>query len=99
MKSFFKSVLLIASISIFTLTSCQNEDTQISTDDSANLTNTSALTGLLSRVSQDSTSIDNVIDSTSCFSVNLPVTVNSFLKEQINMGFYNSCYVVVTRIN
>lgn len=75
MKSFFKSVLLIASISIFTLTSCQNEDTQISTDDSANLTNTSALTGLLSRVSQDSTSIDNVIDSTSCFSVNLPVTV------------------------
>lgn len=75
MKSFFKSVLLIATISMFTLTSCQNEDTQITTDDSANLTNTSALTGLLSRVSQDSTSVDNVIDSTSCFSVNLPVIV------------------------
>lgn len=74
MKKFFKSVLLIASIALFT-TSCQNEDTQITTDDSANLTNTSVLTGLLSRVSQDSTSIDNVIDSTSCFSVNLPVTV------------------------
>lgn len=75
MKSFFKSVLLIATISMFTLTSCQNEDTQITTDDSANLTKTSALTGLLSRVSQDSTSVDNVIDNTSCFSVNLPVTV------------------------
>jgi hypothetical protein len=73
MKSFFKSVLLIATISIFTLTSCQNEETQI--DDSANLKNTSPLTGLLSRVSQGSTSTDNVIDSTSCYSINLPVTV------------------------
>lgn len=75
MKSLFKSILLIATISIFTLTSCQNEDAQITTDTSANLTKTSTLTGLLSRVSQDSTSVDNVIDSTSCFSVNLPVIV------------------------
>lgn len=75
MKMFLKSVLLITTISIFTLTSCQNEDTQITTDDSANLKNTSVLTGLLSRVSQDLTSVDNVIDSTSCFSVNLPVSI------------------------
>lgn len=74
MKNFLKSALLLVTVSVLTMTSCQNEDNQ-TTDESANLKNTSALTGLLSRVAQDSTSIDNVIDSTSCFSVDLPVTV------------------------
>jgi hypothetical protein len=74
MKKFFKSILFSASIALF-MTSCQNEDTQVTTNGNANLTSTSVLTGLLARVSQDSTSVDNVIDSTSCFSVNLPVTV------------------------
>jgi len=75
MKTFFKTAFLFATISMLTLTSCQNEESETITDDSANLKNTTALTGLLSRVAQDSTSIDNVIDSTSCFRVNLPVTV------------------------
>ena len=74
MKNFLKSALFLVMVSIFTMTSCQNDDNQI-INESANLKNTSPLTGLLSRVAQDSTSIDNVIDSTSCFSVNLPVTV------------------------
>lgn len=75
MKNFLKSVLVIATVAIMTMTSCQTEESQTTTDESANLKKTSVLTGLLSRVAQDSTSVDNAIDSTSCFSVNLPVTV------------------------
>ena len=76
MKFFLKSVLVITSIlMMMTTTSCQNEENETITDDNANLKKTSVLTSLLSRVAQDSTSVDNVIDGTSCFSVNLPVTV------------------------
>lgn len=75
MKNVLKSVLVLATIALLTMTSCQTEENQTTTDDSVNLKKTSVLTGLISRVAQDSTSIDNVIDSTSCFSVNLPVTV------------------------
>jgi hypothetical protein len=75
MKNFLKSVLLLATISIVTLTSCQSEELQTTTDENVNLTSKSSLTGLLSRVAQGRTSVDNVIDGSSCFSVNLPVTV------------------------
>ncbi|MDD3005353.1 hypothetical protein [Flavobacterium sp.] len=75
MKIFLKSVLVLTSLLMITMTSCQSEENETITDDNANLKKTSVLTNLLSRVAQDSTSVDNVIDSTSCFSVNLPVTV------------------------
>ena len=75
MKKFVLSVFLLTTVSMLLLTSCQSEETQISNENPQNLTSTTPLTGLLSRVSQDSTSQDNVIDSTSCFRVNLPVTV------------------------
>jgi hypothetical protein len=75
MKNFLKSALLLTAISILTLTSCQTEEMQTTTDENVNLTNSSPLKGLLSRVAQGATSADNVIDNSSCFSVNLPVTV------------------------
>ena len=75
MNNFLKSILLVATIAIFTLTSCQSEELKTSTGENVNLTKSSTLTGLLSRVAQGQTSVDNVIDNSSCFSVNLPVTV------------------------
>ena len=71
MKSF---VLLL--ISVLFLSSCQTEESEIIQDDNnENLTRNSSLVNLMMRVSQNPTSQDNVLDSSSCFSVVLPVTV------------------------
>lgn len=71
MKNASKLVLVIGLISLITLNSCQNDSSQSSNKITAN----STLKTLLARVSQKRTSSDNVIDSTSCFTVKLPVTV------------------------
>lgn len=55
--------------------SCQNEETLVIQDATQNLTAVSPLTGLISRVSQNPTSKDNVLDNSSCFNVHLPVIV------------------------
>ena len=55
--------------------SCQTEENEIIQDSSQNLSNTSPLLNLLSRVSQNATSQDNILDNSSCFSVQLPVTI------------------------
>lgn len=56
--------------------SCQKEELEIIEDKTnTNLTKDATLVGLLQRVSQQTTSDDNVLDSTSCFAVELPVTV------------------------
>jgi hypothetical protein len=55
--------------------SCQKEENVVIDDTTQNLVNTSPLTNLISRVSQNATSNDNVLDGSSCFSVQLPVTV------------------------
>ena len=58
------------------LVSCQNEDVDINTGNNAQTLNkTSTLTGFLRRVSMENTVDDNVIDSTSCFKVKLPVNI------------------------
>lgn len=57
------------------LMSCQSEENEVIQDANQNLTNTSPLTTLLTRVTQNPTSGDNVLDNSSCFSVVLPVTV------------------------
>lgn len=67
---------IIVSIISITFWSCQKEELEII--DSGNqqtLTSVSPLTGLVSRVAQNSTTKDNVLDNTSCFKVQLPVTV------------------------
>lgn len=55
--------------------SCQSEETVIIQDTTQNLTAASPLTDLISRVSQNPTSKDNVLDNSSCFKVQLPVVV------------------------
>jgi hypothetical protein len=65
-------LLLLVSLSIF---SCQTEESVIVEDTNQNLIASSPLTSLLSRVSQNTTSQDNVLDNSSCFAVQLPVVV------------------------
>lgn len=55
--------------------SCQKEENEVIQDPAQNLNKTSPLVNLLARVSQNATSQDNVLDNSSCFSVQLPVTV------------------------
>lgn len=57
------------------LMSCQSEENEIVQDANQNLANSSPLTNLISRVSQNPTSTDNMLDNSSCFSIVLPVTV------------------------
>ena len=56
--------------------SCQKEENELIQDSNeTTISKTSPLIGLLERVSQNPTSIDNVLDNSSCFTVELPVTV------------------------
>ena len=71
MKNVSKLVMLISLIGLISLSSCENDSSSSSNKITAN----STLKKLLSRVSQKRTSSDNVIDSTSCFTVQLPFTV------------------------
>ena len=61
------------------LFSCQKEESEIVDDsqnpNSSSLVSNSTLVKLISRTSQNPTAIDNVLDTSSCFSVQLPVTV------------------------
>lgn len=63
-------------LSFFILISCQKEENEIIQDANTNsISVNSPLTNLLERVSQNPTSNDNILDNSSCFSVQLPVTV------------------------
>ena len=66
---------IIFGILFFSFGSCQKEEETIIQDDTQSFVNNSPIAGLLSRTSQNPTSVDNVLDSSSCFSVQLPVTV------------------------
>lgn len=66
---------LLMSFTAITFISCQNEETLVIQDTAQNLTAASPLTSLISRVSQNPTSKDNVLDNSSCFNVQLPVIV------------------------
>lgn len=66
--------LILSLVGLF-LMSCQSEENEVIQDTTQNLTNTSPLTTLVTRVTQNPTSGDNVMDNSSCFSVVLPVTV------------------------
>jgi hypothetical protein len=72
MKVIFKSILVVV---LFTLVSCQNEEETIIQDNTQSFDSNSPIAGLLSRTSQNPTALDNVLDNSSCFSVQLPVTV------------------------
>ena len=69
-----KYVLNLSLIGLF-LMSCQTEENEVIQDPNQNLSNVSPLTTLMTRVTQNPTSGDNIMDSSSCFSVVLPATV------------------------
>lgn len=66
---------LVFGFILFSFGSCQKEEETIIQDDTQTFVNNSPIVDLLSRTSQNPTSIDNILDSSSCFSVQLPVTV------------------------
>ncbi len=66
---------MILGFVFFSLGSCQKEEETIIQDNTESFVIGAPIAGLLSRVSQNPTSIDNVLDNSSCFSVQLPVTV------------------------
>ena len=66
---------LLMCVAVMVFISCQDEETLVIQDITKNLTTTSPLVSLLSRVSQNPTSKDNILDKTSCFNVRLPVSV------------------------
>jgi hypothetical protein len=68
------NILYLAIVLLIGLNSCQKDDINQSVT-TQNLTKSSTLTLLASRVSQYPTHKDNVLDGTSCFAVVLPVTV------------------------
>lgn len=77
MKTVLPFVLTL--LGFFLLASCQEEENTIVQDNTQNLNKTSPTTKFLSRVAQNNTSVDNVVDGTSVFRVKLPVqiTLNS----------------------
>ncbi|RZK02466.1 MAG: hypothetical protein EOO43_23385, partial [Flavobacterium sp.] len=66
--------LFIGIVSVL-FTSCQHEENEIVNPDKETLSKSAPLTKLLSRVAMENTTYDNVIDSTDCFKVKLPVNV------------------------
>jgi hypothetical protein len=73
MKKVLQSILVLSCIAVFAI-SCQNEENETRQNEET-LSKTAPLTGLMKRVSMNATADDNVIDSTSCFSVKLPVNL------------------------
>jgi hypothetical protein len=70
-----KYILILISFVLISLTGCQKEEEIIIQDETQTFTSSSDLSGLLFRTSQYPTAFDNILDNTSCFSVQLPVTV------------------------
>lgn len=66
---------LLIGLTAILFISCQNEEALVIQDTTQNLSVSSPLASLISRVSQNATSQDNVLDNSSCFNVQLPVTV------------------------
>lgn len=66
---------IIFSLVVFSLGSCQKEEETIIQDNTQSFVADSPIANLLARTSQNPTSNDNVLDNSSCFSVQLPVTV------------------------
>ncbi|MGL2963300.1 hypothetical protein ACSVH2_05725 [Flavobacterium sp. RSB2_4_14] len=70
-----KTLFFLVLFSLF-LSSCQNEEETIIQNPENSFVKSSPLASLISRVSQNETTKDNVLDGTSCFSVKLPVSIN-----------------------
>ena len=84
---------LMMCVAIMILISCQDEGKLVIQDIKQNLSAKSPLASLISRVSQNATSKDNILDKSSCFNVQLPVSV-LVNKKQITISSQNDYKVV-----
>jgi hypothetical protein len=66
---------LIFGFIIFFSGSCQNEEETVIQDNTESFEVDSPIANLVSRTTQNPTALDNILDNSSCFSVQLPVTV------------------------
>ena len=84
---------LMMCVAVMILISCQDEGKLVIQDIKQNLSAKSPLASLISRVSQNATSKDNILDKSSCFNVQLPVSV-IVNKKQITVSSQNDYKVV-----
>jgi len=68
-------LFLLAGIISSLFTSCQNEENEIITPSTETLSKSTPLTNMLQRVTMSDPTSDNILDSTDCFKVKLPVEV------------------------
>lgn len=68
-------LFLLAGIGSVLFTSCQNEENELITPSKETLSKSAPLTNMLQRVAMSDPTTDNIIDSTDCFKVKLPVEV------------------------
>ena len=89
---------LMMCVAVLILISCQDEEKLVIQDIKQNLSAKSPLASLISRVSQNATSKDNILDKSSCFNVQLPVNV-IVNKKQITVSSQNDYKVVQNAID
>jgi hypothetical protein len=89
---------LLIGFTSFLFFACQEEKLDVNKENSQNLSLESPLVHLISRVVQNTTAKDNVLDKTSCFKIELPVlvVVNG---SSINVSSEMDYQVVQDRIN
>ena len=75
MKPSGTKVYIFFTVLTILLFSCQNDENEIILNNEESLLAGSELADLMLRMTQYPTSVDNIIDNTNCFAVNLPVTV------------------------
>ncbi|NNF74264.1 MAG: hypothetical protein HKN00_03700 [Flavobacteriaceae bacterium] len=75
MKPNFKLVLILSLFALFTFNSCQNEVLEETQNQEDTITSDSAVARLMRSTAANNGTVDNVMDGTDCFSINLPVTI------------------------
>ncbi len=88
--------LLFSCLLALMLFSCQDETESVTLNSENSFAKTSPLSSLVKRVSQKPTSIDNVLDNTSCFSVKLPVGVT--VDSQYRHLYSEADYAIIQNI-
>jgi len=73
MKNLLRILFALVVLSAMFMVSCQQDSSELSAPNPNNLTKSSQQTNLLKRMSMRDGSDDNVLDSTSCFRIKLPV--------------------------
>ena len=76
MKSIFNRVLLLTFFALLTFYGCQDETSEVNNpDEQETIQPNSLLTSLMSSTTANFGGLDNILDGSNCFSVELPVTI------------------------